>query len=173
MLPIQTILYPTDFSVPSLAALKAACEFAEHFAADLHMLHVIPFSEPFPTDLVVIAAPNLVPSDAERTATARKQLEGLIETWVPQGILTHLEVRMGSVPHEITCAAEDVGADVIVMGTHGETGLRHLAFGSVTEKVVRLAHRPVLTVHSGPLRGRIRRAEDVIRHEHSTPSASA
>lgn len=161
MLPIKSILYPTDFSEPSRAALTAACELAEHFGAELHLLHVIPFSDPFPTDLVAIAVPNMYPSDRERTDEALKLLDDLVRQYVPSTIHTHTDVKMGSAGNEITCAAADVAADVIVMGTHGETGLRHLVFGSVAEKVVQMAHRPVLTVHSGPLRGRIQRVEDM------------
>jgi len=161
MLPIKSILYPTDFSEPSHAALLAACELAEHFGAELHLLHVIPFSEPFPTDLVAMAIPNIFPSDRERTDQALKLLDDMVRDHVPPAIHTHSDVNMGSAAHEITCLAADVAADVIVMGTHGETGLRHLAFGSVAEKVVRMAHRPVLTVHSGPLRGRIQHAKDL------------
>jgi nucleotide-binding universal stress UspA family protein len=150
MLPIKRILCPTDFSEPALTALKTACELAQHFEAELKILHVIAFTPPFPSDMIVVAAPNYYPSDAERKSEAERQIDALLRQLVPEGVRVTAEVKMGYAAEEITCAAADDDADMIVIGTHGETGWRHLAFGSVAEKVVRLAQRPVLTVHSGP-----------------------
>jgi nucleotide-binding universal stress UspA family protein len=149
MLPIKKIVCPTDFSEPSLAALETACELAKHFDAELRILHVIPFTPPFPTDMVVVAAPSYYPSDSERIEEAHRQVANLIEHRVPREVRALPEVEMGHAANEIVCAAEDDGADIIVIGTHGASGWRHLAFGSVAEKVVRMAHRPVLTVHGG------------------------
>ena len=151
MLPVTRILCPTDFSEPSLAALETACELAKHFDAELRVLHVLPFTLPFPSDMVVMAAPSYYPSDNERIQEAHRRLADLIEHRVPAGVRVLSEVKMGHTANEIVCAADDETADVIVIGTHGETGWRHLAFGSVAEKVVRMAHRPVLTIHSGPI----------------------
>ena len=150
MLPIKQILCPTDFSEPSIAALQTACELAAHFDAPILVLHVSPYTPPLPTDLVVIAAAEYYQSDAERCDAALARVDGIISTNVPTGVRAQSAVHLGNAPHEITAAADEIGADVIVMGTHGESGWRHLAFGSVAEKVVRMAGRPVLTVHSGP-----------------------
>lgn len=150
MLPIKTIVCPTDFSEPSQAALQTACELAQHFDAELRLLHVLLYTPPFPSDMIVVAAPNFYPSDRERFEEAHRQLEDLIRTSVPDNVRVEAAVKMGHVAHEIVCAADDNNADIIVIGTHGATGWRHLAFGSVTEKVVQMAHRPVLTVHGGP-----------------------
>lgn len=151
MLPVKQILCPTDFSEPSLAALKVACELAQHFDAELHVINVIPFSPPFPTDMALIAAPGLYPSDQERQDNAQQQLDALLQNHIPQGVRADGEVKMGYTDKEIDCAVPE--AQLIVMGTHGETGWRHLAFGSVTDKVVRRSRRPVLTVHGGPQPG--------------------
>ncbi len=150
MLPVKKILCPTDFSEPSLAALKAACELAAHFGAELCLLHVIPFTPPFPSDMIVVAAPNYYPSDAGREKEAQQKLSEIIQQHVPENVRTSSLVKMGYAAEEITSAAKSNHADLIVIGTHGQTGWRHLAFGSVAEKVVRLAQHPVLTMHSNP-----------------------
>lgn len=150
MLPLKKIVCPTDFSEPSLAALETACELAQYFDAEVRVLHVVAFSPPFPSDAMVIAAPNYYPTDAERIEEAQRQIANLIQHRVPEGVRAVPEVKMGYAANEIACAADEGEADLIVIGTHGQTGWRHLAFGSVAEKVVRLAHRPVLTVHGGP-----------------------
>lgn len=148
MLPVKRILCPTDFSEPSLAALETACELAQHFGAELKVLHVIAYTPPFPSDMVVVAVPNYYPTDTERRAEAEQQIAQLVQHQVPENVRAFSEVKMGYAAEEITCAATESDANLIVIGTHGETGWRHLAFGSVAEKVVRLAQRPVLTIHS-------------------------
>lgn len=151
MLPLKKIICPTDFSEPSLAALETACEFAKHFDAELRVLHIVALSPPFPSDMVVVAAPNYYPSDAERIEEAQRQIANLILRRVPVGVRAVPEVKMGYAANEIACVADEEGADLIVIGTHGLSGWRHLLIGSVMEKVVRLARCPVLTVHSQPL----------------------
>lgn len=150
MLPVKQILCSTDFSPPSLAAMSTASELAQHFGAELLALHVVPFAPPLPPDMAVVVSSDFYPSDRERAATALKRLEGVIQPFVDKGIRVRGEVRMGHAAHEIVDAADELDVDMIVIGTHGETGWRRLAFGSVAESVVRLAQRPVLTVHSGP-----------------------
>jgi nucleotide-binding universal stress UspA family protein len=149
MLPIKRILCSTDFSEPSLAALKTACELAQHFDAELKVLHAIAFTPPLPSDLIV-AAPTYYSSEAERRSAAEQQMDDLIRQFVPDDVRVVPEVKVGYAAEEIIGTAAADNADLIVVGTHGETGWRHLAFGSVAEKVVRLAQRPVLTVHGNP-----------------------
>lgn len=150
MLPIKKIVCPTDFSEPSIAALDAACELSQHFDAELTIINVIPFTPPLPTDMMVIASSSYYPSDAERREQAQGQIDSLIQKRVPEGVRTVKEIRFGDAPTEITSIAANINADMIVIGTHGETGWRFLALGSVAAKVVRMAHRPVLTVYGGP-----------------------
>lgn len=149
MLPIKTIVCPVDFSDPSLAALDAAIEMARHFGAALKVLHVLPLSPPFPTDMLVIAA-DLHESDVERRQAAQGHIDEILGQSVSGVASVHSEVRMGSAPHEIICVANDDQADLIVIATHGRTGWRHLVFGSVAEAVVRGASCPVLTIHARP-----------------------
>lgn len=150
MLPVEKILCPTDFSEPALAALKTACELAMHFDAGLRVLHVIPVISPLPSDMLM--APTVYyPPDQERLEQAQRQVEKLIAHRLPPGVRAVAAVRMGQAAHEIVCDANEENIDVIVIGTQGLTGWRHFAFGSVAEEVVRKAHRPVLTVHGGPV----------------------
>lgn len=150
MLPVKRILCSTDFSPPSLVALSTACELAQHFGAKLLALHVVPFAPPLPPDMAVVVSSEFYPSDRERGAEALERLEEVIQPYVDQGTHVRGEIRMGQAAHEIVNAANETQADMIVIGTHGETGWRRLAFGSVAESVVRMAECPVLTVHSGP-----------------------
>ena len=150
MLPVKKILCPTDFSEPSMAALDAACEFAQHFDAELIILHVLPLTVIYPNEMGLAAA-NYLPSDEERRAQAQGQIANLIQERVPKEVRTATEVLMGDAPSEITSAASNANADLIMIGTHGETGWRFLAIGSVAAKVVRMAHRPVLTIYGGPM----------------------
>ncbi|MEO6906668.1 MAG: universal stress protein [Abditibacteriaceae bacterium] len=151
MLPLKKIVCPTDFSEPSMEALDVACEYAQHFDAELKVLHVIPFSPVFASTIEASAALNYLPSDEERRAQAQGQITNLIEERVPKDVRIVTELRMGDAPTEITSVAAEDNADLIVIGTHGETGWRFLAIGSVASKVVRMAHRPVLTTYGGPL----------------------
>lgn len=146
MLPLKKILCPTDFSAPSYTALNHAVELAQHFDAELWLIHVVPFLPVTAPDLVVVAN---VPSDAERMDDARKELSHAIAR-VPAGVQVHTEVRMGYADKEIVCVAHDEGFDLVVIATFGHTGWRHLVFGSVAEAVVRQSRCPVLTVHAQP-----------------------
>jgi nucleotide-binding universal stress UspA family protein len=146
MLPIRKILCPTDFSEPSLHALHQACELAAHFGAELQLLHVLPLTQPFPSDLLVMAVH--VESDAERETRAAHLLQQIIKEHVPDNVQVTYSVKMGYAANEIAAAAEESDFDMLVISTHGITGWRHLAFGSVAETIVRLSHRPVLTIHA-------------------------
>jgi len=135
---IRRIVFTTDFSAPAAHAQQYAEAFAGSFSAELFVLHVVD-QQP------------LIPSpDIERRwvddeiSRARHQLKGcfLGQTHSPV-----LEVRAGAAAPTITQYAHEVNADLIVIGTHGRSGLSHLLLGSVAEKVVRLAECPVLTVH--------------------------
>jgi len=147
MLPLKKILCPTDFSEPSYHALDRAVELANHFGAELVLLHVVPYAPISPPDLMAVAA--VVP-DEERFDVARQQLESIAATRVPPTLQVRCEVKMGYADKEIACAADDEQVDILVIATHGLTGWRHLVFGSVAEAIVRAAHCPVLTVHARP-----------------------
>jgi nucleotide-binding universal stress UspA family protein len=140
MLTVRTVLYPTDFSDPSRPAFELACSIAREYAADLLVLHVLTPS--------VVAAPNgmVVTGPSDETEWAGAQMDHLrpADPFVSVG---HRLVE-GDPAHEILRVAETLPADLIVMGTHGRTGLSRVLMGSVAESVMRKARCPVLTVRN-------------------------
>ena len=132
------ILVPTDFSAPSEAALACARTMADKFDAALHLLHIA--ENPF----------------LRAVSGDRRSREEAPARWL-QDRLTEADRRRGAVTivkesdepaSEILRYAESNNINLIVMGTHGRTGLARAALGSVAETVVRAAPCPVLTVHS-------------------------
>jgi nucleotide-binding universal stress UspA family protein len=145
MLPIKKILCPTDFSEPSYEAVRAAAELASHFGSEVILFHAVPVLPPLPAD------PNFVLFGIEEyeralQGDAERKLMGVIEQLIPKGLASRFIVARGDAATEIVRAAEAERADLIVIATHGLTGWRHLVFGSVAEKVVRLSPCPVLTI---------------------------
>ncbi|MGE4497650.1 MAG: universal stress protein [Deferribacterales bacterium] len=145
MIKIKKILYPTDFSEPSKIALEYAAELAKQFGAELEILHVM-FDE---TQVVSFYLPQVtmqsLSTDIE-TGSA-KQLDEFIKSQpVLKGVNYTTKLIKGTPFIEITKHAKDTAADMIVIGTHGRTGLDHVLFGSTAEKVVRKAPCPVFTV---------------------------
>lgn len=145
MISLKRILLPTDFSEYSGAARDYACSLVEKFNAELHVLHVL-------QDLVAMAPePGMAfppPGDylKELEASAKLALEKLPADGLPAGFKVERSLKHGSPFLEIIRYAKEQGIDLIVMGTHGRTGLAHVLLGSVAEKVVRKSPCPVLTV---------------------------
>ena len=163
-MPFTHILVPTDLSDPANHALRYALEEATVHRAGITLLHVL--SSHDDTDVYYVTRspestsqgsfdpvagrigtqplppPTVVRSDPSEEARTRLQdlLRGVFHgTW-------DVEVSIGHPADTIVRVAQERGADLIVMGTHGRTGLQHALLGSVAEKVVRLAPCPVLTV---------------------------
>lgn len=133
---VKKILVPIDFSECSKKALQYAIPFTRQFNAELLLLHVV---QPYP------AVPQMELVDVETIQDSLANLETLRGT-VGNEIRCATDVRTG-VPHiEIAQAAREHQIDLIIMSTHGHTGLSHMLLGSTTEKVVRNAPCPVLTV---------------------------
>jgi len=146
MLPIKKILCPTDFSDPSFEAMKIAGELAQHFSSELIVIHVVP---PIP----VVATAHMSPSafnvhdyQLEMEKSSRKILEENMEKRTPERVSARSMVILGDPAGQIVTTAGDEQVDLIVIATRGQTGLKRLVFGSVAEKVVRLATPPVLTI---------------------------
>lgn len=142
LLKIKSILVPVDFSGPSGKALDYAVSFARQFGAKLTLLYV---NEP-------VATPDFtyfpLSMDATQvTAQARKKLEHLCEhRRLGKALVARLVVREGRAFHEISDAARTLKSDLIIIATHGYTGLKHAFLGSTAERVVRHAPCPVLVV---------------------------
>jgi universal stress protein A len=145
MITLKRILLPTDFSEHSQNALRYACAFAEQFQSELHVLHVV-------QDLVaMVPEPGLAfppPGDymQELRASAQKSLAEYPDAAWSAGKKVVRAVVQGPPFVEIIRYAREQDVDLIVLGTHGRTGLVHVLLGSVAEKVVRKAPCPVLTV---------------------------
>lgn len=143
-LKIQQILVPTDFSECSQKAVEYAIAFAKQFGASLTLLHVLePVAYPVGSDYMLGEVQNL---DAKFQDEAHERLMDLTRSVVAPDIPAVPMVRIGSAWQEITEIARDRDIDLIIIGTHGYTGLKHLVLGSTAEKVVRHAPCPVLTV---------------------------
>ncbi len=142
---IRRILFPTDFSEPAKKAQEYAMALADRFGADLHLLNVIPPLTP-PSDS---PTPWVNSADDIRwqVETAELRLARELDSeWTKDHTAKYCAV-MGSEVHEIMRYANENEIDLIVIGTHGRTGLSHMLIGSVAEKLVRVATCPVLTVH--------------------------
>ena len=139
---VKAILVPTDFSEHSDTALSWALEMAKKWQAKITLLHVVPSFQYSPTVMDphfdILEFERRLQADAE--AGAQAQIERLDTKSAPVGIT----VRIGEPFHDICELAKAEHIDVIVMGSHGRTGMGHLLLGSVAERVVRHASCPVL-----------------------------
>ncbi|HXG11081.1 MAG TPA: universal stress protein [Gemmataceae bacterium] len=145
MIDLRRILVPTDFSKHSQNALTYGAAFAEKFGAELYLLHVVQDLALFIPDAITVAPP-VAPPVEQFIAAARSALERVTQESNLQGLTIHPEVREGTPFYEIIRFAQEKDIDLIVMGTHGHSGLAHVLLGSTAEKVVRKAPCPVLTV---------------------------
>jgi nucleotide-binding universal stress UspA family protein len=139
MLALGTILYPTDFSERSRSAFQLACALARDHGARLILLHVAGPAVLYGEGLTVL------PTESYHEQL-RERLQGL-QAQAPKGVV-ELRVCEGDAAGEILRVADETKCDLIVMGTHGWTGLGRLLMGSVAEKVVRKAPCPVLTLRT-------------------------
>jgi len=143
MFPAKKIVCPTDFSDGSLQALAAASAIAVHNEAEIFLVHVIPVSLGTADRCMPITVPEY-----ERFLQPQRRLEKIAEPLAAKGLKTQIVIGRGDAATEIVRIAREKAADIIIIATHGNTGWRHLAFGSVTEKVVRLACCAVLTIRA-------------------------
>lgn len=142
MIQIKHVLYPTDFSDPSLHAARYAQAFADAHKAQIHVLHVVyPYhlitdvdgmaDDPLPVDLLPALSQRLASFCKEHLTSEAPVIQNTV---------------VGQPFYEIVRYAKEHQIDLIVLGTHGRGALSHLLIGSVAEKVVRKAPCPVLTV---------------------------
>jgi nucleotide-binding universal stress UspA family protein len=142
----QNFVVPFDFSAHAGAALAAAKDLARRLDAKLHLLHVI--TPPIYAGAYGANVPPQIDMTQLREAVKRSLSEVADREGVPAGSQTHV-VEGTSIAISIQEFAEQCGADLIVMGTHGRTGLAHVFLGSVAERTLRHAPCPVLTVPVG------------------------
>jgi nucleotide-binding universal stress UspA family protein len=141
MKPIKTILVPTDFSDGSDEAVQYAAMVARTLKARIVLVHAI---QPYTYGMTETF--NLVDHYTALKTIAGPMLDQVRKTLVKQGVSVETDLLTGPAHSEIIEKARRAKADLIVMGTHGRTGVEHFLLGSVAEKVVRLSACPVLTV---------------------------
>jgi nucleotide-binding universal stress UspA family protein len=147
MFPFKKIVCATDFSDASYEALQTSVDMAAYMNAEIFVVHIVPKMHGIPPDpLYAFEGPE----EYERLlkADAEQQLQKIIEQRVPKDIPSQTIISQEEAAEGILRVAGEVGAEVIVIATHGRTGWRHLVFGSVAERVIREAHCPVLVIQA-------------------------
>jgi len=146
LIGLKKILVPIDFSDHSKKALRYALPFARQFNAQLELMYVV---EPtiYPSDFGFgqVGFPDV---EKELHEKATQELAALIESSVPLSIRSSSVVSTGIPFVEITTYAQAEDIDLIIVATHGRTGVEHILFGSTAEKIIRKAPCPVLVVRA-------------------------
>jgi nucleotide-binding universal stress UspA family protein len=143
----RKILVPVDFSEHAEAAVRLGTELAREGGGELHLLHAYDL----PASIHVaygVAIPQSVWDGVQEAA--RTRLERIRERVAAEGVPVTAHLTVGPAADAILDAAAAVGADLVVMGTRGLTGLKHALLGSVAERTLRMAPCPVLTVKAEP-----------------------
>lgn len=147
---IKKVLVPIDFSDYSKSALKYAVSFAKSFNADIILVYVV---EPviYPPDFSMgqIAMPSI---NSEWDDRAKDELQKLAKNEITDIKNTKTIIKTGKPFVEIVETAKEENVDLIIIATHGRSGVEHILFGSTAEKVVRKAPCPVLTLRE-PIKG--------------------
>lgn len=150
MQQIKKILVPIDFSDHSINALKYAVDFAQTFGAKLYLIYIVePMLYPADFSMGQIAIPD-VSDDLVRRG--EDEMNAIVKEHVEGKVPYEKIIKTGRPFIEIIEAASEYDIDLIIISTHGHTGVEHLLFGSTAEKVVRKAPCPVLTVRN-PVKG--------------------
>lgn len=141
---IKKILVPIDFSDSSLIALKYSLNYATIFNAEIILIYVVePIVYPPDFSLGQISIPSV---EIEIDKKAKDELDKVANSIIPQEISFRTVVKTGKPFVEIIETARDENADLIIISTHGRSGVEHIFFGSTAEKVVRKAPCPVLSL---------------------------
>lgn len=147
---IEKILVPIDFSDYSKSALRYAVNFAKLFDAEIILVYVV---EPviYPPDFSMgqIAIPTVTTEFDER---AKEELNKLAKNEIPSQVKVSTVIKTGKPFIEIIDTAVETNVDLIIIATHGHSGVEQILFGSTAEKVVRKAPCPVLTLRE-PVKG--------------------
>jgi nucleotide-binding universal stress UspA family protein len=146
MARVRKILCAVDFSEPSREALHYAADLAARFGADLVLLHVYQLPGYAFPEGIVLAGPEVL-------ADLLGRIDASLQSWRTEAVArganrVEITTAQGAPWSEIVRTAGEGGYDLVVVGTHGRTGLGHALLGSVAERVVRKAPCPVLTVRA-------------------------
>jgi universal stress protein A len=146
MLKVKKILCPTDFSEASYKALELACGYADHFAADLILVHVV---EPIPTAVAGTEPAMTFDVDSYEyhlMEANRDHIKRIADEKTPDDLNVETRVIRGDPADEILRIASEEDVDLIVISAMGHSTVKELLFGSVAERVIRHSKSPVLTV---------------------------
>jgi nucleotide-binding universal stress UspA family protein len=141
----RRILHASDFSRSSKPAFRMALALAKQNHAELRLVHVLPPPTPFLGEVYVAPSVYAQVSAAARTG-AERRLAGLVREAEASGIRVRAELLEGSAWEEIVQRAKSARAELVVLGTHGRTGIARVVAGSVASRVVQMSRCPVLTV---------------------------
>src|SRR5690242_9196710 len=144
----KTILVPHDFSSSANHAAAIARDESKLHGARLLLLHVIDLPTAIKPDTVIVPDATGAPVNVREYAvsSAEAHLQDIVARLAKDGVTATSFVRVGNPVDEITRFIDEEKISLVVMGTHGRTGLQHLLVGSVAERVVRMATCPVLTI---------------------------
>ena len=147
LMPIASkkkILVPIDFSIHSKTALKYALKIAPTYNAKLQLLHVV--EESIHPAFYASGINSIFEINSQLKSRSKEVIREMLDSVGGKEVETDIFVVEGRASSEIIKFAEEKSSDLIIISTHGLTGIEHLLLGSVTEKVVRMAKCPVLTV---------------------------
>ena len=165
MITLKKIVLTTDLSDHSLAALDYASTLSLLYGARLYLLHV---EDVGPPPMYTTHLPDFSGEQFNRQVTERawKELDRFATEKINPDLKANLAIRVGNPVDEINRFAKEEGIDIIIMATHGRTGLKHVLTGSVAEKVVRTSPIPVLTVKPKVMRDHVVSSDDVEEELH-------
>ena len=163
---IQRVLVGVDFSAGSTTLIGQAVSLAKQLQAGLTILHVVPADY----GLFGIGQEASRNFDTVRQSQAADQLRRLAQQEIPKTTQAELQVRVGRPAEEIIAAAAETRSDLIIVATHGNTGLNGILVGSVAERVVRLARCAVLVARVAPPAKTQNARPDILRFRHGTRS---
>jgi nucleotide-binding universal stress UspA family protein len=144
MISIQGVMVPVDFSKESILAAKFGASLAEEYKTKLYVLHVMEPVHPSLRGYIV----DFEQFQQRMIAQAKEDLENVIPKAVKDRIPTEFILEIGHPSYLIVEKAKELGVDVVVIATHGRTGLSHVLLGSVAEKVIRHAPCPVFVIRN-------------------------
>jgi nucleotide-binding universal stress UspA family protein len=148
MLPIKSILWPSDASKSANRALEVAIQLAVQFGAKLYGLQVVTEVPTFAETGPPLSGIDIPRYELELKQAARKALEQTIAEKVPKNIAIETSIEIGKPADVILNYAKERRIELIVMSTHGRTGLSHLMIGSVAENIIRRSPIPTLIIPS-------------------------
>ena len=146
MIKLNRVLIPTDFSNFSAPAMQYGMAIAARFDAEVHLLHIVPDPAMLVPEAAAFSVESMQAQSDDLKDQAMLALKKLPEDGWSDSKPVVREVRIGAAFIEIIEYARELDIDLIVIGTHGRSGLMHVLMGSVAERIVRKAPCPVLTV---------------------------